>query len=212
MKRFLLIISLLFPSIIFSKEMLIRVYVDSYMELSRLKHKTINYAGVRPGEYCDIILTEVQYYSDMVPSGLQNEIIYPDLEYAEMKARGNYHNYTEVKQLLKNMATNYPGICVFDSLGQTYQGRWIYYVKISDNPTVEDPDEPDVLIMGCHHAREWASVEVPLFFADSLTSAYASSSTIKDAVDSREIWIIPCVNADGYVYDYPGAHWWRKNR
>ncbi|TES90543.1 MAG: T9SS type A sorting domain-containing protein [Candidatus Cloacimonadota bacterium] len=215
MKRFLfsiLILSLLFPSFVFGKDMLIRVYVDSYKDLLPLKYKTIRYAGAHPGEYYDIILTEREYYSDLVPSGLPNEIIYSDLDYVEMGERGSYHSYTEVRQLLKNMATNYPSICKFDSLGQTYQGRWIYCVKISDNPGVEDPAEPDVLIMGCHHAREWATVEVPLFFADSLTKAYSSSSTIKAAVDSREIWVVPCVNVDGYVYDYPGANWWRKNR
>jgi len=215
MKRFLIILfilSLVFTSLVLGKDMLVRVYVDSYTELIPLKSKTIRYAGARPDEYYDIILTEREYYSDLIPSGLPNEIIYPDLEYAEMVARGSYHSYAEVRQLLKNMSTNYPAICKFDSIGTTHLGKWIYCVKISDNPAVEDPDEPDVLIMGCHHAREWASVEVPLFFADSLTEAYSSNSTIKNAVDSREIWIIPCVNSDGYEYDYPGAHWWRKNR
>jgi len=213
--RWFIFLFLIFPSLLFGREMLVRIYVNSYMDLSPIKHKTINYAGGRPGEYYDIILPERDYYSDLIPSGLPYEIIYSDLDYTDGIARGNYHYYSEVKQLLKDMATNYSAICVFDSIGQTYEGRWIYCVKISDNPGIEDPSEPDMLITGCHHAREWASVEVPLFFADSLTKAYSSNSTIQDIVDSREIWIVPCVNADGYVYDYTGGssgHMWRKNR
>jgi len=194
------------------RDMLVRVYVDSYKELSPMNLKTIDYAGARPGEYYDIILTEMEYYSNLVPTALPNEIIHRDLDYAAEKARGSYHSYTEMKNLLKGMAQNYPNICVFDSIGQSYEGRWVHCVKISDNPGTEDPTEPDVLIMGVHHSREWAALEAPLFIADSLTKAYGTNSTIKTAVDSREIWVVPCVNPDGYIYDYPGQHWWRKNR
>ena len=209
---FILIVLLIFPSLIFGKDMLVRVYVDSYEELSPMNLKAIDYAGARLGEYYDIILTEMEYYSNLVPTGLPNEIIYPDLDYIPEVARGSYHSYAEVKTLMQNMASNYSSICKFDSIGQTYLGEQVYCVKISDNPGTEDPTEPDVLIMGLHHAREWAALEAPLFIADSLTKAYSTNSTIKAAVDSREIWVVPCVNVDGYNYDYPGEHWWRKNR
>jgi len=215
MKRFLLIflaIAVILPSIAMGSDMLVRVYVPSYIDLLSIKHKTLRYAGAHPGEYYDLILTEQEYYSDLVPSGLPNEIIYRDLDDAAIVARGSYHSYAQMKTLMSNMAQNYPSICKFDSIGQTYLGETVYCVKISDNPGTEDPNEPDVLIMGVHHAREWAAAETPLFIADSLTKAYSSNSTIKTAVDSREIWVVPVVNVDGYNYDYPGQNWWRKNR
>jgi carboxypeptidase T len=212
MRRFFLILTILFPAFLFGREMLVRAYVDSYEDLSFPHLKAIDYAGGRPGEYYDIILTEKEYYSDLLPTGIPSEIIYYDLESVMEKIRGQYYSYTEIRNLLQTMASNYPSICKFDSIGKTYQGRWIYCVKISDNPGFEDPDEPDCLIIGCHHAREWASVVVPYFIADSLTRAYASVSWIKTVVDSREIWIIPCMNVDGFEYDYPGGNWWRKNR
>ncbi len=203
---------LLLPSIIFAREMLVRVFVDSYTELKPLGLKTINPAGVRYGEYYDIILTEQEYYANLIPSGLPYEVIYEDLTSVKQLERGSYHSYAQVVQLMRNMAQTYSNICRFDSVGQTYYGEWIYCVIISDNPGVEDPTEPDVLIMGCHHAREWATVEVPLFFADSLTKAYSSNSSIQAMVNSREIWVIPVVNVDGYNYDYPSHNMWRKNR
>jgi carboxypeptidase T len=214
MKCFLLslvVLGLMVSSAV-GNEMLVRVYTDSYQNLKAAKLKTVNYAGGKLGEYLDIIVTEKEYYSNIVPTGLLSEVIYSDLDYATEKVRGQYHTYTEVRNILHDMAQTYSSICVFDSIGQTYEGRWIYCVKISDSPQAEDDTEPDVLIMGCHHAREWATVEAPLFIADSLTEAYSSNSTIKDVVDNREIWVVPCVNADGYEYDYPGGNWWRKNR
>ncbi|TET24910.1 MAG: hypothetical protein E3J78_00350, partial [Candidatus Cloacimonadota bacterium] len=151
MKRlilFLFFLLLLLPSIIFAREMLVRVFVDSYTELKLLELKTINPAGVRPGEYYDLFLTEQEYYSNLVASGLPHEVIHEDLELAEFFNRGTYHYYSEVVTLLRTMAQNYSSICKFDSIGQTHLGEWIYCVKISDNPQTEDPTEPDVLAFG----------------------------------------------------------------
>jgi carboxypeptidase T len=214
MKRFLFlaVIFLLLSSMLSAREMLVRVFVDSYLDLKPLGLKTVNYAGAHPGEYYDLILTEQEYYSNLVTSGLPHEVIHEDLALADFLSRGNYRSYVEMVTLLRAMAASHSSICRFDSIGQTYLGEWIYGVKISDDPTIDDPTEPDVLIFGVLHAREWAAFEVPLFFADSLTKAYASNSSIKAQVDSREIWIFPCINVDGYNYDYPGHHWWRKNR
>lgn len=214
MKRFLILISilLLVSSMLSAREMLVRVFVDSYLGLKPLGLKTVDPAGVRRGEYYDLVLTEQEYYSNLLTSGLPHEVIHEDLSIAEFLNRGQYHSYSEVVNLLRTMAQNYSSICKFDSIGQTYLGEWIYCVKISDDPNTEDETEPDVLIFGNLHAREWATVEVPLFFADSLTKAYSTNSTIKAQVDSREIWIVPSVNVDGYNYDYPYYRGWRKNR
>ena len=33
-----------------------------------------------------------------------------------------------------------------------------------------------------------------------------------DLVDNLEMYLFPIINADGFVYDYPGGNMWRKNR
>jgi hypothetical protein len=117
--------------------------------------------------------------------------------------------------LLRNLAATYPSICKLDSLPiKTYQNRWIYALKISDNPQIEEENEPGMLVDGCHHAREWATIEVVLYFADYLITQYASSSEVRDIVDNTEIYCVPVVNVDGYIYDYNGNGelYWRWNR
>ena len=198
------------------RQMIVRVYVDNYQTLKThipLKGTNIEIAGAQSGTWYDLIVTPTDY-PRVSGSGLKSEIVIEDL--AQQKAQamvdGQYHSYDEINTILRNMATTYPSICKFDSIGLTYQGRQIYGVKISDNPEIDDPEEPDVLFVGCHHAREWATIEVCRHIADSLTKTYATVPAIQELIDNHEIWIFPIINVDGFVYDYPAQRSWRKNR
>ncbi len=129
---------------------------------------------------------------------------------------GQYHTYAEMEAELDALALAYPSRARIDTLGVSVEGRPIRAIKISDNAAV-DEDEPEVLIMGCHHAREIMSVEVPLLFARYLLEHYGTDSRVTQLVDTREIWIAPMINVDGHVYveqNHAGSssYWWRKNR
>jgi hypothetical protein len=129
---------------------------------------------------------------------------------------GQYHTYAEMEAELETLAAAYPSLARLDSLGVSIEGRVIHAIKISDNAAV-DEDEPEVLIMGCHHARELMSVEVPLLFARYLLEGYGVDPLVTGLVDGREIWIAPMINPDGHVYveqNHAGSssYWWRKNR
>lgn len=129
---------------------------------------------------------------------------------------GQYHTYFELDTTLTGMAAAHPAIAQKSVIGVSIQGRSIFALKISDNVTV-DEDEPEVLYMGNHHARELMSVEIPLMFAQYLLDNYGSNATVTDYVNNREIWFIPMVNPDGHYYvqqNHSGSagNWWRKNR
>jgi len=104
-----------------------------------------------------------------------------------------------------------PIVAVVD-IDVSWENRIIRAVKISDNPLQSDPGEPDVLLVGGHHAREWISVEVPLRIAEYIVSHYDTDPQIKALVDSREIWVIPLLNPDGYQHSIDVDRLWRKNR
>jgi hypothetical protein len=129
---------------------------------------------------------------------------------------GQYHTYAEMDAELASLAAAYPSLARIDTMGTSVQGRAIRALKISDAVS-NDEDEPEVLIMGCHHAREIMSVEVPLAFARYLLERYGTDPRVTELVDSREIWIAPMINVDGHVYveqyhDGSSSYWWRKNR
>lgn len=130
---------------------------------------------------------------------------------------GEYHTYAEMLAAMREAADLYPDIVKLLDIGDSWEkahnkgGHDIWAVKISARPDTEDPAKPDVLIMGCHHARELITTEIPLALIDSLTSRYATDPTIKDIIDNNEVWIVPMVNPDGHVFVEQGNTNWRKN-
>jgi hypothetical protein len=191
--------------------MVVRVFVPSWDQLKRISDKPLEIAAGRSGEWYDLVVNTAGL-DKVIASGLPYELTVPSLEYEKEKYRGTYLSYTQINDSLRHLAAHYPTLCKFDSLSiKTYEGRWLYGVKISDNVLV-DENEPKFSIDGCHHSREWATPQACLFFADSMLRAYASVPEIQEIINTTEIYCFPLINVDGYCYDYPGQLSWRKNR
>ena len=124
-----------------------------------------------------------------------------------------FHTYAELSDETAAIAGAYPSIVSRQSIGTSYEGRTIWALKVSDNVGVDEA-EPEVLFTHNQHAREHLTVEMAMYLLGELTSKYASDARIKNAVDTREIWIVPTVNPDGSEFDVAtGAYaGWRKNR
>jgi murein tripeptide amidase MpaA len=124
---------------------------------------------------------------------------------------GRFHSYAELERELLALQNSYSQIARVIDLGDSLEGRNIYALKISDN-VYQDEQEAEVFFVGCHHAREWISVEVPFLLGKYLVENYDTNSQVKDLVDQCEIWIIPLLNPDGLEYSIHFYRYWRKNR
>ncbi|MEN8221889.1 MAG: M14 family metallopeptidase [Acidobacteriota bacterium] len=124
---------------------------------------------------------------------------------------GSYHNYNETLELLTDLSTQYPEYAALSSIGDSVEGRGLHILKISDNVNVNE-DEPDIFIIGCHHAREWISVEIPLMYAHYLLENIENDPEVKKAVEGTQIYILPILNPDGLEYSIKSYRYWRKNR
>jgi hypothetical protein len=204
---------LILASFVLAQDMIVRVYAPAWSDLRQISPKGgLDICGARTGQYYDIVADQ-DILTKIMASGIPYEITVYSIAQLKEQVRASYLSYDEVNDSLDNLAQNYPTLCKLDSFPiPTYEGRWIYGVKISDNVNIEEDDEPNFLVDGLHHSREWACIPVVLFFADSLLDAYGQVQAITDIVDNTEIYCYPIINADGYAYDYPGANWWRKNR
>ncbi|MFQ5906378.1 MAG: M14 family zinc carboxypeptidase, partial [bacterium] len=189
------------------EKMLVRVFCDP-SDLPR----GLDVAGFKRFEWVDAIV-DARTYGDLLSRGYHLEILIDDIDAHHRMVAGAYHGLQEVMDSLASIAANHPDIARLDTLpDSTYQGRPLLALKISDNVNIEE-DEPELFFCGLHHAREWPTVEIVLFAADTLTRGYGIDSHISQIVDSRQIWLMPCVNPDGYFYSYDQNHqWWRKNR
>ncbi len=124
---------------------------------------------------------------------------------------GAYHSTLEMETDMRLLERDHPGRALVVEIGESLEGRKILALKISDNAARSEA-EPAVLFLGCHHAREWISVEVPFLFGRYLLEHYDLDQEVRDLVDASEIWIVPIVNPDGLEYSIHVYRYWRKNR
>ncbi len=131
---------------------------------------------------------------------------------------GGYHSYAELLDELDEMRTLYPNLISVKapvSHTTTIEGRPVYWVRISNNPDVNQ-EKTQVLYTALTHAREPAGMQQMLFQMWYILENYETNPEIQALVDNLEIYFIPCVNPDGYIYNQTtnpnGGGMWRKNK
>ena len=126
-----------------------------------------------------------------------------------------YHTRQEVYDFLDSIIPLYPEIAMLDtSWGSQFQGFKIPVVKISDNPGIEE-DEPAIGYDGLIHSREPVSMETCLKLIEYLLTNYATDPLVKTWIDNTEIFIMPMLNPDGWVYvcaNWASHNMWYKNQ
>ena len=130
---------------------------------------------------------------------------------------GGYLTYDEVIRQLDSMKLLFPQIITDKTfLGNSYEGRSIYGVKISTDPDNEDPSKPEVLYTALHHAREPEGMMSMMYYMWWLLENYTIDPEATYLVNHRRMWFIPIVNVDGYAYNQStnpgGGGMWRKDR
>jgi len=178
---------------------------------------------VERGEYVTVLVRNAELAA-LSAHGVPHTVDIPDLEahYAAQTAGfgggfGPFHTYSETMAQLDLLHATYPALTTAKiALGTTWDGNTIWGMKISDNPAAEEPNEPEVLFDGLHHAREIMTVEMLLSFMEHLLAGYGADPEITFLVDNRQIWFVPIVNPDGFLYNEltnpNGGGLWRKNR
>ena len=195
---------------------LVRIYTEDVPELIRAGIRDITHVDPK-GRFVEAVVPEDRL---SLLARYTYEFKVPDLE-ARWKAWkeagilvdfGPYYTYAEAIAKMDTLHARYPNI-VSEKwvIGQSIQGRDIYAFRISDNPEM-DEDEPAVLLDAVTHAREPGGLSTVFGFVDYLVERYGTDPEITWLIDNREIYIIPIINPDGYVYNEQNSHGrWRKN-
>lgn len=134
------------------------------------------------------------------------------LDFPEKDSR--FHNYQEVIAAIDVLKNKNKDLVQVESIGKSVEGRDIINIKLSANHENE-LNQPAIIFMGTHHAREHVSTEIPLMLAEYLVDQYTSGNkAIQQLLQSRIVYIIPMVNPDGVEWDISTGTYkmWRKNR
>ncbi len=188
-------------------EYLISDYSET--EIQKIQELGLNY---------EILIEDVtKYYVDRNEGMSTNPDDYKGVsewevpENFEFGSMSGHATFDEIVAHLDNMSNLFPDIItVKESIGTSIEGRELWMVKISDNPGVNET-EPEVLYNSLHHAREPAGVMTLLYYMYYLLENYDTDPFIQTLVDNFEMYFVPCVNPDGYVYNQSYCSKWRRN-
>ncbi len=112
--------------------------------------------------------------------------------------RDEYFTNDQYNQFMVDTAAQFPAICSLVQAGTSIQGRPIYFLKITDNPALEEA-EPEFKYISSIHGDEVVGYYLCIKLIQQLTSEYGTNPRITNLVDNTEIWICPMMNPDGYV-------------
>lgn len=171
--------------------------------------------GCRHGDHVDVIVTPMELDA-LARFGGQLQVVRGFN--TDLPPDTRYKTDVEVVQMLQAWAAANPTFCRAVDLSaevgapKTVGNRSIWALKISDNPNL-DEDEEAVLIYANEHCRELLAIEVALGAIQRIVDGYvANDPTMRQIVDTKEIWVIPNANPDGLAYVWSTNENWRKNR
>jgi carboxypeptidase T len=152
------------------------------------------------------------------PGSGSSATVYPTPTNWSLGSMGGYLTYQQYLDNIDAMVAQYPNlITVKQQIGSitTHNNNPIYWLRISDNPNTDEA-EPEVLYTAIHHAREPASLSQLVYYMWYLLENYSSNAEVQYLVDNVEMYFVPVVNPDGYLYNEQiqpnGGGMWRKNR
>jgi len=124
-----------------------------------------------------------------------------------------YHELPEIQAFLATLPREFPDLVTLVTVGESYEGRTIYGVKIASSAgNKTNVAKPGFWFDGGIHAREWISPATVLYMLNELVTGYGVDTEITSLVDSLDIFVVPVFNVDGYEFTYNSNRMWRKTR
>ncbi|MBL6988315.1 MAG: succinylglutamate desuccinylase/aspartoacylase family protein [Bacteriovoracaceae bacterium] len=119
------------------------------------------------------------------------------LENSNSKNFSGYPTTAEIESQLKRLQDKYPEILHLISIGKSVDGKELYFMKISDNPEIDEV-EPEVKYIANMHGNEIVGRELMVKLIEDLAISYTNADQrIRQLVDNTEIYIMPTMNPDG---------------
>jgi hypothetical protein len=122
-----------------------------------------------------------------------------------------YKSYNQTCEFLKQCMKNHPNLIKIKSIGKTHEDRDIMLATLTLN--VENSSlKPALLYTGTIHAREWIGNELGVAFIEYLLESYDKNPIVLETLTKNTLYIVPCLNPDGFEYSKTHFSFWRKNR
>lgn len=122
-----------------------------------------------------------------------------------------YRSYKESTNIFNELQEKYPNNFKIESIGQTWEKREIYLITLSKD-IKKAHTKPALFYTGTIHAREWIGHELAIEFAIYILKNLETDPSLQIYLNESTVYMVPCVNPDGYEYSRNHFSFWRKNR
>ncbi|MBW8192811.1 fibronectin type III domain-containing protein [Neiella marina] len=122
-----------------------------------------------------------------------------------------YISYQQTIDFLKQAMGEHPHLIRLQTIGETWEGRPIIMVTMSLDVAYAD-EKPALLYTGTIHAREWIGIELSIAFIKHVIDNYKVDPKLLDTLSRNTLYMVPCLNPDGFEYSRNHFSFWRKNR
>lgn len=122
-----------------------------------------------------------------------------------------YNSYQDTLDFVEKCMAEHPHLIRLQTIGTTWEKRPIVLVTISLDVEYAD-NKPALLYTGTIHAREWIGNELAIKFIDYVINNYRFNPKLKEALTRNTLYMVPCLNPDGFEYSRNHFSFWRKNR
>lgn len=202
---------------------LVQVALSDVSKLEQLQRAGLEVTFYSQGGLAEVILMNSEDRERLNNTGLPYFVSIHDIEsFNRLRLgpgrddMGGYRTFDEIVAEMIRLHEAYPDIISSPAvIGTTIEDRPLLAIKVSDNPE-EDENEPEALFTSLIHCREVVTSYILFGVIEQLAEGYGEDERLTRLVDERQIWFIPVVNPDGYVFneeDEPdGGGMWRKNR
>jgi len=157
--------------------------VDMGIDLDHHRTRTEVHAFVTDEEFQ--LISQMDFGIREIPN--EAKLYFEELKQNTLESRNpmeDYHNYIELTAFLQDIADNYPDITSLESIGQSVQGRELWVMEISDNPSVNE--------------IEPVGRELSLYLIEWLVEGYGSDPRATDIINNTDVFIMPTMNPDGF--------------
>lgn len=108
-----------------------------------------------------------------------------------------YLTYQEMTDALHILVEAYPQLASMRSVAQSFEGRMVWVVEISNSATGPALEKPGYYIDAQIHAEEHTGSMVALYAIHHLLTRYGSDEDVTRLVDAQAFYIFPRMNPDG---------------
>ena len=123
---------------------------------------------------------------------------------------GTYATYDDIVSWTNDMCSKYSSLAQCGSIGTSYEGRDIRYMKLGSNT---GSAKKEIFIQSGIHAREWIAPATMIYIVNKMLTEYSTNADAKRMLDTYDFFVVPSANPDGYEYSQTrGNRLWRKTR